>query len=133
MADEVIPLFPVPFLRAPGALGRPLVAALVNHFGRLARHDNNSSPRLSHTELLKPSDSPLFVEAAALISPKLVDFGALLFGQRLGWSVKGASRWPSTPSRPGSTPGATRSASPVEQWVDRQPEAALALQQLGPP
>ena len=88
MADEVIPLFPVPFLRAPGALGQPLVAALVDHFGRLARHDNNSSPRLSHTEMLKPGDSPLFVEAAALITPKLVDFGALMFGQRLGWSVK---------------------------------------------
>ena len=86
--DDVIPLFPVPLLRAPGALGRPLVAALVDHFGRLARHDNNSSPRLSHTQMLKPGDSPLFVEAAALITPKLVDFGALLFGQRLGWSVK---------------------------------------------
>ena len=86
--DEVIPLFPLPFLRAPGTLDRPLVAALVEHFGRLARHDNNTSPRLSHTEMLKPTDSPLFIEAAALIAPKLVDFGALMFGQRLGWSVK---------------------------------------------
>ena len=86
--DEVIPLFPLPFLRAPGTLGQPLVAALVEHFGRLARLDNNTSPRLSHTEMLKPGDSPLFIEAAALITPKLVDFGALMFGQRLGWSVK---------------------------------------------
>ncbi len=86
--DEVIPLFPLPFLRAPAALDRPLVAALVEHFGRLARHDNNTSPRLSHTEMLKPGDSPLFALAAALITPKLVDFGALMFGQRLGWSVK---------------------------------------------
>ena len=86
--DEVIPLFPVPFLRAPGVLGPALVTALVAHFAGLARHDNNTSPRLTHTEMLKPSDSTLFIEAAALITPKLVDFGALMFGQRLGWSIK---------------------------------------------
>ena len=86
--DEVIPLFPVPFLRAPGVLGPALVTALVAHFAGLARHDNNTSPRLTHTEMLKPSDSALFIEAAALITPKLVDFGALMFGQRLGWSIK---------------------------------------------
>ena len=86
--DEVIPLFPVPFLRAPGVLGPALVTALVAHFADLARHDNNTSPRLTHTEMLKPSDSTLFIEAAALITPKLVDFGALMFGQRLGWSIK---------------------------------------------
>ena len=38
--------------------------------------------------MLRPSDSPLLVEAAALITPLLADFGALLFGERLGWSLK---------------------------------------------
>ena len=86
--DEVIALFPTPFMRARGALPAPLVAALVDHFSALAVRDNSSSPRLSHTEMLRPADSPLFIEAAGHVTPKLVDFGALLFGERIGWSVK---------------------------------------------
>ena len=86
--DEVIGLFPPPFMRLPGALPLPLVAALVGHFRGQAVHDNRSSARLSHTEMLRPADSPLFVDAAALITPRLTDFGSLLFGERLGWSLK---------------------------------------------
>jgi hypothetical protein len=86
--DQVIPLFPTPFMRAPAALSPPLVQALVEHFVTRAVHDNNTSPRLSHTEMLRPSDSPLFVQAAALVTPKLADFGLLLFGERMGWSIK---------------------------------------------
>jgi hypothetical protein len=86
--DEVIGLFPTPFMRVSGALGSDLVAALVRHFSALASRDNNSSPNLSHTAMLRPDDSPLLVEAARLVTPKLADFGALLFGERLGWALK---------------------------------------------
>jgi uncharacterized protein (TIGR02466 family) len=86
--DEVIGLFPIPFLRAPAALGTRLVDSLVAHFAAQASTQNNASKRLSHTAMLQPGDSPLFVEAAALITPKLVEFGALMFGERLGWSIK---------------------------------------------
>lgn len=86
--DEIFGLFPVPFLRAPGTLPRPLVDKLVDHFAQLATESNKSSPNLSHTETLRPGDSPLFVEAANLIQPKLVDFGALMFGERIGWALK---------------------------------------------
>jgi uncharacterized protein (TIGR02466 family) len=86
--DEVFGLFPTPFLRAPGLLPRPLVDALVSHFTQQALQDNSSSPLLSHTALLRPADSPLFGQTAEMLGPKLVDFGALLFGERLGWSVK---------------------------------------------
>ncbi|MBC7730003.1 MAG: hypothetical protein H7242_20830 [Microbacteriaceae bacterium] len=86
--DEIIPLFPVPFLRAPGLLPQPLVEALVAHFSATALRDNNSSANLSHTAMLRPSDSPLLLDVAALLTPRLVDFGALLFGERLGWSLK---------------------------------------------
>ncbi len=86
--DEVIGLFPTPFLRVKGALGPALVKGLVEHFATRAVQENNSSDSLSHTELLKPGDSPLFIEAATLITPKLADFGALMFGERLGWSLK---------------------------------------------
>jgi uncharacterized protein (TIGR02466 family) len=86
--DEIIGLFPTPFMRVRGALDPLLGAALVEHFAAVARTANNASDNLSHTEMLQPADSPLFIEAAAQITPKLVDFGALLFGERLGWSVK---------------------------------------------
>ena len=86
--DEVIGLFPTPLLRAPGVLGPRLVDGLVAHFAAQAKTQNNASDKLSHTEMLQPTDSPLFVEAAALITPKLVEFGALLFGERIGWSIK---------------------------------------------
>jgi uncharacterized protein (TIGR02466 family) len=86
--DELYGLFPIPFMRAAATLGRPLVGGLIEHFATRATRDNNSSGSLSHTEMLRPSDSPLFAEAAALITPKLVAYGAHLFGERIGWSLK---------------------------------------------
>jgi uncharacterized protein (TIGR02466 family) len=86
--DEVFGLFPIPFMRARGTLTPPLVTRLVEHFSTLATRDNNSSANLSHTEMLRPKDSPLLAKAAELIAPKLVDFGAILFGERLRWLMK---------------------------------------------
>jgi len=86
--DEIIDLFPTPFMRAPMTLSSSLVRGLVEHFVNFAVRNNNSSTNLTHTAMLKPSDSPLFVEAANLITPKLVDYGSQLFGERMGWSIK---------------------------------------------
>jgi uncharacterized protein (TIGR02466 family) len=86
--DEVIPLFPVPLMRCPSLLSARLVSDLNQHFSGLATKANSSSNNLSHTELLKPNDSPLFIEAVHCITPKLEEFGFYLFGQRLGWSIK---------------------------------------------
>ena len=87
-ADEVISLFPTPFLRAPAALPAGLVAALAAHFSQMALQENNASTQLSHTRMLRPSESPLLVDAAALITPKLREFGALMFGEQMGWALK---------------------------------------------
>ena len=86
--DEVFGIFPTPFMRARGTLGQALVARLVEHFTAQATRDNNSSPNLTHTEMLRPSDSPLLVDAATLIMPKMVEFGVHLFGERLPWLLK---------------------------------------------
>lgn len=86
--DEVFGLFPTPFLRAPGTLRPPLVTQLIEHSTARAIRDNNSSANLSHTEMLRPGDSPLLTSAAELIAPKLVDFGVQLFGERLPWLLK---------------------------------------------
>ncbi len=86
--DEVVGLFPVPFLRAPATLPRALVDGLVAHFSTQAFNDNNASANLSHTAMLKPDDSPLLGDVARCVTPTLAEFGALLFGERMGWSVK---------------------------------------------
>jgi len=86
--DEVFGLFPTPVLRAPATLNARLVDGLVQHFSALAQDRNPVSGQLAHTAMLRPGDSPLLVETAALITPKIVDMGALLFGERLGWAIK---------------------------------------------
>jgi hypothetical protein len=86
--QEVVGLFPTPFMRVPAALRPELVSGLVAHFSARAAQENNSSANLAHTAMLRPSDSPLLVDAAQLITPLLGDFGSLLFGERLGWSLK---------------------------------------------
>lgn len=58
------------------------------HFAALAKDANKASDHLSHTKMLSPDDGPLLVEAAMLITPKIVDMGALMFGERLDWSIK---------------------------------------------
>jgi len=86
--NEVIALFPIPFMRVPQALSDVLVAGLAAHFTTQADRENSSSPKLSHTALLQPGDSPLLVSAAEVITPQLAGFGELMFGERLGWSIK---------------------------------------------
>jgi len=88
MSPEVFGLFPIPFMRVPQALPADLVRGLVEHFSAIADRDNSSSPNLSHTAMLKPQDSPLLVAAAQAVTPRLADFGVLLFGEPLGWSIK---------------------------------------------
>ena len=85
---EVIGLFPTPFLQAPGTLPPALVQGLVAHFENRVLRNNNSSASLSHTQVLKPGDSPLLVQVAQAITPRLAAFGALMFGEALGWSIK---------------------------------------------
>ena len=86
--QEVIGLFPTPFMRATNVLGADLVAGLVDHFSKAVALPNSSSPNLTHTALLKPSESPLLVETAALLTPLLPQFGKLMFGEQLGWALK---------------------------------------------
>src|SRR5512138_2052678 len=86
--SEIIPLFPTPFMRVPTALNRALVSGLVEHFTETAVQPNNSSSSLVHTMMLKPSDSPLLIDTAKAITPLLSEFGALIFGEPLGWGLK---------------------------------------------
>jgi hypothetical protein len=86
--DEVLRLFPTPFMRAKQTLESHLVTDLVAQAVERATRNNVSSKSLAHTELLKPTDDPLLGEVATKVTPKLVGFGVCLFGERLPWSIK---------------------------------------------
>ena len=86
--DEIYRLFPTPFMRASGALPAPLVQSLLNHFASRTTQDNNASANLTHTEMIRPNDSPLFAQAAELVGPKVVEFGTQMFGERIPWLLK---------------------------------------------
>lgn len=86
--DEVFGLFPIPFMRAPQTLPAALVEGLVQHFTSSAKLENSSSTKLAHTSMLQPTDSALLGQVAALVMPKLTEFGVFLFGERLPWALK---------------------------------------------
>lgn len=86
--NELIGIFPTPVMLAPAVLGPQLITGLIERLVTQATRDNNSSANLSHTEMLQPSDSPLLIEVAKLVKPKLAEFGAHLLGEQMGWSVK---------------------------------------------
>jgi uncharacterized protein (TIGR02466 family) len=85
---DVFRLFPTPLMRAKQTLESSLVTDLVAHMAERATRNNVSSKSLAHTELLKPADAPLLEQVASKVTPKLVDFGVCLFGERLAWSIK---------------------------------------------
>src|SRR5690349_1148696 len=85
---EIFGLFPTPVMRASRVLDTALVSGLIDHFSRSVVMPNSSSANLSHSAMLRPGDSPLLADVAALLNPLLPEFGALIFGERLGWSLK---------------------------------------------
>ncbi len=86
--DEVEGLFPVPLLRTRGLLDMGLVAALCQQIRDAHTRKNVRSGLLSHTEIVGPDAHDLYRRVSHVAGPKLVEFGVLLFGDRLGWAIK---------------------------------------------
>lgn len=86
--NHIIGLFPTPFMRVEKLLPPSLVAALIAEFSDAAKVDNAKSGALAHTVLQHPEASPLLNTVSDLVLPRLVDFGELLFGETLPWSIK---------------------------------------------
>jgi len=86
--DHVEALFPIPLLRSPKFLGAEMIDAAVGAIRGAKIEKNLRSDQLFHTEVANPLDNKLFRDMAELTLPKLVDFGMLLFGEKLRWTVK---------------------------------------------
>lgn len=85
---EVFGLFPTPLMLVPACLDAALVEALLAGMDGTGTTANSRSVQLVHSPVLAPESSVLLARATALVMPHLVAFGALLFGERLDWSVK---------------------------------------------
>ncbi len=86
--DTVEPLFPIPLLRSRGLVPPDLVNELRASIEHASVAQNLRSAALFHTDVADPRGDQLFSRLTALVQPKLVDFGELLFGERLEWMVK---------------------------------------------
>jgi uncharacterized protein (TIGR02466 family) len=86
--DHVEPLFPIPLMRSPGLLDAAMVAEAAQSIRDAQIEKNLRSDQLFHTQVASPQDSAMFKALAERAVPKIVEFGFLLFGERLRWSVK---------------------------------------------
>jgi uncharacterized protein (TIGR02466 family) len=86
--DQVVGLFPTPVMRAERLLPADLVGELAGEILGSRTVANAKSGQLSHTEIMHPDAKAAFRKASKLIVPKLAEFGTLLFGEKLDWSIK---------------------------------------------
>ena len=86
--DQIELLFPIPLMRSPNVLGPELRDAAIAAIRADKVETNLRSDQLFHTTVSNPLHSNLFQEIATVAVPKLVDFGYMLFGERLNWTVK---------------------------------------------
>jgi uncharacterized protein (TIGR02466 family) len=87
--DQLIGLFPTPFLRCAGLLDTAeadtLCTWLREHTGQVG---NGRSDRLTHSAPLLPAQHPLLEALAARLQPRIVTLGEQMFGATLDWSIK---------------------------------------------
>lgn len=85
---KVIGLFPTPFVLRKSILEPEVVARLQERALASQKESNVRSDLLSHTEMIDPRDEEIFGEVVEAVAPEIVEFGTLLFGEELDWTVK---------------------------------------------
>jgi uncharacterized protein (TIGR02466 family) len=86
--QQVVGLFPIPIMRVERLIDTDLVTSLVREVTDTTTIANTKSDRLSHSRIVSPGSKDVFARMSLLIQPKLVEFGSLLFGESLDWSIK---------------------------------------------
>jgi uncharacterized protein (TIGR02466 family) len=86
--DRVVPLFPTPVMHIKQLLSEEFLMNLNADLAAQSWFRNVHTDLLTHTEIVSPSSSPMFLKVRKAIIPKLVRFGEILFGETLKWSVK---------------------------------------------
>jgi uncharacterized protein (TIGR02466 family) len=85
---EVKALFPTPFMRVTGLLSTDLVESCIDQIRAADTQANAKSTLLRHTALGGAGEPGPYSTVNTLVMPHLTEFGALLFGEELTWSIK---------------------------------------------
>ncbi|TWI66148.1 uncharacterized protein (TIGR02466 family) [Pseudoduganella lurida] len=87
--DQLIGLFPTPFLSCTGLLDAAEAAELAAWLRMQSDQVPNSrSDRLTHSAPLRLDGHPLLAMLAERLAPRLVALGEQMFGAALDWSIK---------------------------------------------
>ena len=84
--DYIEPLFPIPLMRCQGVLPAEIVAEAAAAIRDAKIEQNLRSDQLFHTEVANPLERPIFRKLAEFATPKMEEFGMLLFGDKLRWN-----------------------------------------------
>ncbi|MEE4379273.1 MAG: TIGR02466 family protein [Candidatus Competibacteraceae bacterium] len=86
--SKVIGLFPTPLMKTDGFLSSDLLQQFIARAESLNRNANTATDLLSHTQLISPEQDEAYRHLTELVAPHLVNFGELLFAEKLQWFVK---------------------------------------------
>jgi|SRR5262245_34097344 hypothetical protein len=75
-------------MRVERLLSGDLISSFIDQIRKSQTTANSKSDRLSHTPIASPQSKPMFQQVSKLVVPKLAEFGELLFGETLQWSIK---------------------------------------------
>lgn len=81
-------VFPTPVMRVKAFVTEDQIKKIVEKAERTEVKTNAKSERLSHTEVTAPKADPLYQAMTEQAQAHLRDFGFLLFGENLSWSIK---------------------------------------------
>ena len=81
-------LFPTPVMRVAGALDEAMIDKLTTYIRQQPAVRNTQTDLLTHTAPLTAKNLGELADLTALLQPYLRDFGFLLFGENLQWTVK---------------------------------------------
>lgn len=86
--SDLFELFPTPVHRTRGLLDRELIRVLLDDLAKARKTSNAKSGELAHTGMIDPESGGITKRVSDLVTPKLAEFGSLLFGEALRWSIK---------------------------------------------
>ena len=86
--SKITDLFAVPLMQVKQAVDPALIDQLVALTRETATKSNSTSSDLSHSAVSTPDQHPLLTEVDDTMQTHIVEFGELLFGERLPWITK---------------------------------------------
>jgi uncharacterized protein (TIGR02466 family) len=88
VVTQTIGLFPSPVARVERLLDQALIGKVLEDITAASASTNAKSDQLSHTEIMNPQALPSLRKASKFALPHVTEFGQLLFGEALEWSIK---------------------------------------------